>query len=382
MQILADRIIANAKEAFSVFGEVTLFEGRDLNPSMLKRADVLLIRSVTKVDATFLASTPVKFVGTATAGMDHVDVDSLEQAKITFASAPGCNANAVAEFIATSVVTFCVRENLRAESTQVAIIGHGAVGSRVEHKLVSLGFGCLLTDPFKAQENNGNDYVSLDAALGADIVTLHAPLTTDGPYPTYRLIDAPQIDRMRNCRLLINAARGGIVNEVALMARVNSDPRFHAQLDCWENEPQINRDLIAQLFRASPHVAGHSIEARQNATSMLVGALLKWCRAEPSLSKPSQQYADVDNMGLGEGGEIQDNFSALAHLLTQCCPINDINDAMLDLSRLSEGKAGAEFDRLRRQFAGRREFTAYQVPIEVSSRFAHNSLQELGFQVR
>lgn len=395
MQILADRVIANAVAAFSSFGDVSLFDGRELTPDMLEAADVLLIRSVTKVDAAFLASSPVKFVGTATAGVDHVDVKSLERANIAFASAPACNANAVAEFVATSIVIFCATKKMRAKDVQVAIVGHGAVGTRVEQKLLSLGFRCVLHDPFKSQRDGHREYASLDTALAADILTLHTPLTNDGPYPTYRLLDRPQIQRMKNCRLLINAARGGIVNENALTERMQSDPEFNVQLDCWENEPRINRELIAQTFRASPHVAGHSIEARQNATTMLVQALREWCQSEAGLSEPPRQSVTagpvVENSGsvrdIFPNGDFRskvessDDALALGYLLGQCCPVDEINEAMLNLASLSDEQAGAEFDRLRRQFASRREFSAYQLPIELSSRFAHNSLQKLGFRV-
>ena len=198
MQILADRVIANAVEAFSSFGDVSLFDGRELTPDMLEAADVLLIRSVTKVDAAFLASSPVKFVGTATAGVDHVDVKSLERANIAFASAPACNANAVAEFVATSIVIFCATKKMRAEDVRVAFVGDGAVGTRVEQNLLSLGFRCVLHDPFKSQRDGHREYASLDTALAADILTLHTTLTNDCPYSTYRLHHRHQIKRMKN----------------------------------------------------------------------------------------------------------------------------------------------------------------------------------------
>ena len=148
--------------------------------------------------------------------------------------------------------------------------------------------------------------------------------------------------------------------------------------------------LSAKTFRASPHVAGHSMEARQNATMMLVESLFRWCHAEPGRRGSARQlsellsdskYEEVYKLTFPQGDRSNASLSGLVQLLGQCCPIDEINNAMLGLARLPETEVGGEFDRLRRQFAGRREFTAYQVPIEVSSRFEDNTLAELGFRV-
>lgn len=395
MHILADKVIADAARAFAVYGEVIQFDGRHLDPALLKSADILLVRSVTRVNEQLLDGTPIKFVGTATAGTDHIEQESLKNAGVQFASAPGCNANAVAEFITTSILLFCAAENLQPEATQVAIIGHGSVGSQVEIKLQALGFRCLLNDPIKVAGKQAGtalqgDFVSLETALKADIVTLHTPLTYDGPYPTHRLIDAAKLADMDNCRLLINAARGGIVDESALSVRLNNDETFHALLDCWENEPQINRGLIEQVFRSSPHVAGHSIEARLNATGMLAESLSAWSgvkndwsAATESLSnESSNRDLDVDSIDkCGPGSRPAEILGAIAKLLDRCCPVTEISLAMQEFNAVPEDKVSAYFDGLRRQFAVRREFSFYKLPIELSHQFPHNSLSQLGFRV-
>ena len=385
MRILADKVIAEAEQAFEAYGSVELFDGRELDKRLVATADILLVRSVTRVDKALLAGTPVKFVGTATAGVDHVDQTALNSLGIRFHSAPGCNANAVAEFIATSISKFCIEHNIAPQSCSVGIIGHGQVGTRVENKLTVLGYECILNDPPKAAATQDRRYVDLETALRADIVTLHTPFTSGGDYPTEDLIDKQAISGLPNCRLLINAARGGIVDENALLRRIQDDPQFNVQIDCWQGEPEIDLELLRRSYVCSPHVAGHSMEARRNATRQLAEALTEWSGIKnPWLNNPveegspSAKIAEVVSRFERLGAE--NNGKLLADIMQQCCPVNTIDQATRGLADISPGKRIQHFDHLRRQFAGRREFSFSKLPIAVLSVVGQNTLDGLGFR--
>ena len=385
MRIFADRVIAEAERAFEAYGEVELFDGRQLDKNALMAADILLVRSVTRVDQALLDGTPVKFVGTATAGVDHVDEAGLIALGIDFHSAPGCNANAVAEFIATSVLQFCTEHNIGLASCSVAIIGHGQVGTRVESKLTALGCRCLLNDPPKAARTSDHRYVDLQTALQADIVTLHTPLIDDGDYPTKGLLDEEKIDLMSNCRLLINAARGGIVDEQALKHRLAADTGFNVQLDCWQGEPEVDLSLLEQAYLGSPHVAGHSVEARRNASRQLASALSDWCGIENAWLQESLEEASID-AGLLEAIRRFDakasvpRYELLATIMQHYCPILAVDGATRELMQVPARDRAQHFDQLRRRFASRREFSHAKLPIAVLSTVGQNILDGLGFR--
>ena len=396
MRILADRIIADATQAFKAYGEVSLFDGRELTKAQLADTDVLLVRSVTKVDEQLIKGTPVKFIGTATAGVDHVDQNALARLNIPFISAAGCNANAVAEFIATSVLKYCVEQGVVAANLSVGIIGHGEVGRRVVSKLTAMGLRCLINDPPKAANEDHIDYCDLATALSADIVTLHTPLTSGGPFATANLIGSREIERMADCRLLINAARGGIVDEQALIEKAASDEKFSYQLDCWAGEPQISTAVLSACRLASPHVAGHTIEARLNATHILATRLSNWSGIDNDWLSAAICNDENDGEQLPlevcAVSETNDALSAqmtLAKMMEYCCPVGKIDSAARHLATEPPAGRGALFDRLRRDFASRREFSFYRLPDdrqEVLARqseahLSENVLDKLGFRL-
>ena len=396
MRILADRIIAEAEQAFAAYGEVTLFDGRELTNSQLLNTDVLLVRSVTKVNEPLLAGTPIKFVGTATAGVDHVDQKALASLDIPFTSAAGCNANAVAEFIATSVLKFCVDEDLVAANLSVGVIGHGEVGRRVAAKLNALGLRCLINDPPKAIADPQPYYCDLATTLGADIVTLHAPLTMSGEFATANLIGAGELEAMENCRLFINAARGGIVDEEALITKKTLDENFSFQLDCWIDEPQISTESMTSARLASPHVAGHTIEARVNATRILATSLSHWSGIDndwishsAQRERPGGEQIPTEIFGQLEVSGDFDWQAYLAKMMEYCCPVVDIDRAARDLAGQPLAQRGVLFDKLRRDFASRREFSFYRRPDgfgewvrnQSGNDLSQNMLDTLGFQL-
>jgi erythronate-4-phosphate dehydrogenase len=225
MKIIADQNIPYVKECFSSIGDVTLTGGRDVTPELVKDADILLVRSITKVNADLLAGSSVKFVATATIGTEHIDQGYLDEHGIGFASAPGSNANSVAEYIVAALLTLGKKHRFRLEGKSIGIVGVGNVGSKVETKCRALGMDVVLNDPPLARQTGDDKYRLLDEVYGCDFITMHTPLTKDGSDPTYHLADEKFFDSMKQGAFFLNTSRGKVQDEAALKKAMAAECR-------------------------------------------------------------------------------------------------------------------------------------------------------------
>ncbi|HEX9951608.1 MAG TPA: 4-phosphoerythronate dehydrogenase, partial [Rubricoccaceae bacterium] len=278
LRIVCDANIPAAEDAFGRLGTVRLLPGHGITRAALQDADVLLVRSVTRVDASLLEGTPVRFVGTATAGVDHVDTEALARLGVAFASAPGSNATSVVEYVLASLLEVAVSDGVELPGKVLGVVGAGAVGGRLVPRARALGMEVLVCDPPRADAGHtDHDYRPLgDVLAEADIVTLHTPLTAPGesPWPTRAMIGAEALAAMRTGAVLVNAARGAIVDGDALLA---ARSRLSAiVLDCWPGEPAPAPALVAAADLATPHIAGYSAEGKLNGTVMVDAALRSW----------------------------------------------------------------------------------------------------------
>ncbi|HIB28299.1 MAG TPA: 4-phosphoerythronate dehydrogenase [Candidatus Thioglobus sp.] len=272
MKLIIDDACYAYDEIFSQFGEIVTMAGRDINAESVKDADVLIVRSRTKVNEELLKGSSVKFVGSTVAGLDHVDEDYLQANNIKFFSAQGCNSMAVAEFVIATILNLAKKHNFNYQEKTLGIIGVGNVGSRLAAKAELLGIKTLLNDPIRQNKENLPNFVDLDTALSADIVTFHTPLTFDGDYPSYKLLHEDNFHNITDQTILFNAARGGvIVEEIWEKTRT-----LENIIDCWENEPNINQNLQKTAYLASPHIAGHSVDAKFMGSFMVYKALCKF----------------------------------------------------------------------------------------------------------
>lgn len=270
MKIVADENIAYAKHFFAQFGELVLLAGRSISAADVRDADVLLVRSVTSVNRALLENSAVKFVGSCTIGTDHVDVSYLEQAGIRFAFAPGCNAQAVVEYVLAALEGLQV--DLRA--ARVGVVGCGNVGGRLLRCLHKRGVNAVGNDPFLA--NSDLPLVNLEEMMQCDVICLHTPLTKNGAHPTLHLFDKTRIEQLKTGAVLLNAGRGAVIDNAALLQRLEQRQDLHVVLDVWENEPAINGDLLAQVAIGTPHIAGYSAEGKLRGTEMVYAALCKF----------------------------------------------------------------------------------------------------------
>ncbi|MGR4992075.1 4-phosphoerythronate dehydrogenase [Vibrio rotiferianus] len=373
MKIIVDENMPYAEELFSQLGEVILKPGRTLTADDLVDVDALMIRSVTKVNAELISkANKLKFVGTATAGMDHVDQALLQEKGIFFTSAPGCNKVGVAEYVFSVMMVLAQQKGFSVFDKTVGIIGAGQVGSYLEKCLKGMGINVLINDPFKQEEGDSRSFTPLAELIeNSDIITLHTPITKDGPHPTHHLIDEKVLNGLRSDQILINAARGPVVDNQALKQRLLKNDGFTAALDVFEFEPEVDMELLPLLAFATPHVAGYGLEGKARGTTMIFNSYCEFLnnelRAHASDLLPT---APVPTMVLNRAWD-----EATLHNITQL--IYDVrkDDALF---RREISKPGS-FDLMRKNYWDRREYSAVTLMGNKTCNLA--PLAELGFQV-
>ncbi|WP_429055972.1 4-phosphoerythronate dehydrogenase [Aeromonas jandaei] len=370
MKIVVDENMPHAVELFAEFGEVVALPGRQMQANDLQDADVLLVRSVTRVNADLLATSPkLAFVGTATIGTDHIDKALLASRNIPFYSAPGCNKYSVGDYVLSALLVLAERYELDLSAMTLAVIGAGNTGECVAGKAQALGMRVLRCDPPKARNAPDADFVDYQTALGADIVSFHVPITRDGPDATYHLLDAEQIAARPAGQILINASRGEVWDNRALLARQLSDKPLRLVMDVWENEPEPLAQLVPHTEIATPHIAGYSLEGKARGTWMLYEALCHQLGREPRQDlRTLLPVADVQAVVPGRAPD-QALIKQLVHL---------IYDVRRDDARFRArlGIPGS-FDEQRKHYPERRELSSLQIQGE----FACDMLGAAGFDI-
>lgn len=274
MIIVADRDIPRVEEAFAACGEVRLLPGREIGRGQLRDCRCLLVRTVTRVDRELLAGSPVEFVGSATIGTDHVDLEYLEAAGIAFSNAAGCNAEAVSEYVISGLFALSQGLDFDPLCLRAGIVGFGNVGKRLKHKFDALGIECLLCDPpLAAAGTSPQTFTDLDKLVGeCDLISLHTPLTRGGRHPTFHLFDSSRLRALTRDCLLINTARGSVVDNDALLVLLRQRGDLRLFLDTWEHEPLVSTGLLRRTNLATPHIAGYSVEGRLRGTQAVLDA--------------------------------------------------------------------------------------------------------------
>ncbi|MBW0146556.1 4-phosphoerythronate dehydrogenase PdxB [Marinobacter arenosus] len=383
MLIVADENIPLLDSFFGDFGEIRRVSGRTMTASDVRDADVLLVRSVTRVGPELLEGSRVRFVGTATIGTDHVDRDWLEQQGIRFSAAPGCNANSVAEYV-LAVLSLHAERRALADWTRlsVGIVGVGNVGGELAHKLERLGFEVRLCDPPRAEREEGGDqeFVSLDEALQCDVITLHTPLTRDQQHATYHMLGESQLASLTSDQLLINAGRGEVIDTGALHARLAQANAPVVALDVWEREPRIDPELVDQVWLATPHIAGYSLEGKVQGTEMIYRALSGYLGLP--VRKKAGQFLPEPALSKVSFTSAADEDDAIRIALRACYdPRQDDARLRFAMGGSAEERAAA-FDRLRRDYPVRRECSSLKVQLKGTSKSLQDSFRAIGFKLK
>jgi erythronate-4-phosphate dehydrogenase len=375
MHILVDENIPQGLDVFSAYGQVRLFAGRSLRHEDVGEAEALLVRSITKVNAELLEGTPIRFVGTATIGVDHVNQEYLRKAGIGFASAPGCNARSVAEYLVAALLHLRTHRGLTLEGKTLGIVGFGHVGNQVAKVAPHLGLKVLLCDPPLEETGHPGPFVSLKELIArSDILTAHVPLTEDGPHPTLRLFNRALFETFDEPKVLVNTCRGEVIDEEGLFWALNQGKLSHLVLDVFPGEPDVNPILGRQADLITPHIAGYSVQGKLNGTGQILDAFCRHFGLEKKVV-PNMPSPPHPVMVWPKGVDVE---AGLNFCVRQCYDIlrDDIN-----LRRsLGDAEFPKIFDALRKNYAARYEFAGYRIVELPSSEInARKRLRGLGF---
>ena len=272
MQVVIDKGIPFLDGVFPSDIEVLHLSPEEITPCAVRNADALFVRTRTRINKELLQGSKVRFVATATIGFDHIDQSYCREAGIHWVSCPGCNAQAVCDYV-EEAITSSPHRLIASSPITIGIVGYGNVGKLVAQMAKNHGYRVLLSDP-----PLGIGSSLKEIAPQCDVLTFHTPLTYDGEHPTYHLCDAEILRLCKPNALIINAARGGVIDEQALLSHLiaSSPHRLISSIDCWENEPQLNRELLQRVDLASFHIAGYSIAGKMRASEMCLHAFCEF----------------------------------------------------------------------------------------------------------
>ena len=342
MKLMIDDAVWGFEEIFSDFGEIVTLPGRQIDRQSLLDCDILIVRSRTRVNKELLQGTKIKFVGSTVAGIDHIDEAYLNENNLTFASAQGCNANAVTEYVISAISNLAHDYSFDLSKKSLGIIGVGNVGSRLDLKAKKLGITTLLNDPPRQEIDGKEGFVDLNTALSADIVSFHTPLTFSGSHPTHNLLGGHNFELVTQDTIIINTARGGIIDE-DLWEKTKTKANV---IDCWEEEPNINTKLQSSAYWATPHIAGHSIDAKFMGSYMIYKELCSFTN--------SPLKNEVEHLISPAAVTIYEN--TLHETLNAIYPFIDDDLAIKDISK---------FEDYRRNYPERFEWRHFQTRFDI-----------------
>jgi erythronate-4-phosphate dehydrogenase len=387
MHILVDENIPQGREVFSAYGTVTTFHGRKLTATEVREsgADALLVRSITKVNKDLLDGSKVKFVGTATIGVDHIDQDYLRAQGIGFSAAPGCNARSVAEYFVAALLHLHVERGLFPEGFEgktLGIVGHGNVGKQVAAIAPTLGLNVLVSDPpLQDAGYPGTFYTLHELAARCDIITMHTPLTKTGAHPTLRMADRAFYAALKKPIVLMNMGRGEAMDEGALIEAVDTGKVRHLVLDVFPGEPNVNPELGKRADLISPHIAGYSIQGKLNGTTQIHDAFCKHFglskKSAVAYPLPVAPIIPFHHVPEPARGSVETD-------LKQCVRhVYDITRDDADLRAfLGMDDFSTSFDLLRKRYPVRQEFAGFTVTgIPAENKLLTEKLSRLGFSV-
>lgn len=364
MKIVADENILALDGWFGKKVELVLVPGRDIQAEHVRDADALLVRSITRVDKHLLQGSRVRFVGTATSGTDHLDLDWLGQQGIAVADAAGANATAVVEYVLAALASLVRHEDFALWQSRVAVIGAGHVGGALIRRLQNLGIMCVACDPLQKIVPDV-EYVDLEQALSADVVCLHTPLTGEGEHATWHMLNRERLALLRPDAVFINAGRGEVIDTGALLEHLQRVPEQKVILDVWENEPSPAIELMQRVTIGTPHIAGYSVEAKLAASRYVLESLCRhFDKKIPAMLPPTnlpltvhdERYtAEPRFMAAGKRDE-----QVFADIVLETFSPASVSQRFSKLYQKAAAEQGGAhvFDKLRRELAMRREFSA------------------------
>jgi erythronate-4-phosphate dehydrogenase len=384
---VVDDVIPHTPALRALMGDVTTLAGRDITASAIADADILLVRSITPVNEQLLVESRVQFVGTATAGVDHFDIEAIERLGIAWSAAPGSNAVSVVEYVLCALATSGWLERVLAGSP-IGLVGLGQVGERLARRLISLGCQVLAYDPLRRDWPVDIWRAELDDLLRQPVISLHANLHEEGAHASRGMLDIDRAEQMvialserAEGGLLINAGRGDLMTIEALSRLV--DTPWTVILDTWPGEPALSSDLLSRCDWVSPHIAGHSMQARENGSDLLAESIASWAGVvAPAFSEQQVKEQAIGDPGIlsAEQGAVDDDAGSWMREFLMQQSILPREDARLRAA----GRAGltsVEFDHLRKTYRQPAEWTGETVTLSDCDSGFWVAAERLGLKV-
>jgi erythronate-4-phosphate dehydrogenase len=373
MKIVADDKIPFLKGVLEPLADIVYVNGKSINREVVKNADAVLVRTRTKCNESLLKNTNVKFVGTATIGFDHIDTKWCESNGIVWANAPGCNSGSVNQYIASTLFNLSEKLGFSLAHRAIGVVGVGNVGRKVVHTAEMLGMAVYLCDPPRVREEGACGYISLNGILReCDIITFHVPLNFHGEDKTFHLINDSFISHVNKSTVIINTSRGEIADSNAIKRAYNRGQLAGFALDVWENEPDVDPELLNLALQGTPHIAGYSADGKATGTAMILRELSRhfdlgfedWTAAD--IPVPEYPLIAIDCTGLSNEEVIK---RAVMHTY----------DVRHDDKRLRNDLAG--FENQRGDYPVRREFGAYELVLRNAGKDLRRICRKLGFKL-
>lgn len=374
MRIIIDDKIPYIRGAFEPFAEVVYLPGSKTTPDVVKDADAIITRTRTKCNREMLEGSKVKFIATATIGYDHIDTNYCKQAGIKWSNAPGCNAESVNQYIASALFSYSMKKRLDLKEKTIGIVGVGHVGSKVARLCETIGMKVLLNDAPRERTEGPEKFVSLEKIQQeADIITFHVPLNLTGEDATYHMANEKFIQNLKKKPLLINSCRGEVFDTESIKNALKTANVSGFIADCWENEPDIDLELLELADYRTPHIAGYSKDGKANGTKMSVQAISRFFNLgidnwEPeNVELPEKTTIEID-------GNQRREYSILAEAVLSTYDIENDDEALRENPQL--------FEKLRGDYPVRREFGTYTILAKNIKNETMEKLMKMGFSIK
>lgn len=352
-KIVVDKDIPYIKGVFEPFATVVYEKGININNDIVKDADALVIRTRTKCNKNLLDNSGVKFIGTATIGTDHIDIDYCNTNDIYFTNAIGCNSGSVYQYVTRALFYLSLKFNFNLRDKVIGIVGVGNIGKKIEAFCKILGITCLCCDPPRERNEVETGFVSLETIQKkADIITLHTPLIKEGEDKTFHLINSQFLSGLTKEAIVINTSRGEVVDTECILKSTITRGVSAVVLDVWENEPLINKELLNKTIIATPHIAGYSADGKAKGTEMIVRELAHFFGLPLTNWEPKELLSvqNQEEIKLNNGDDL---FSKLNAAISHTYNIELESNA---LKRNPD-----RFEQFRAEYAVRREFSYYKI---------------------
>ena len=373
MKFIIDDKIPYIKGALEPFGEVVYLPGSKTTPNVVKDADAIVTRTRTICNAQLLAGSTVKFIATATIGYDHIDTEYCKQAGIEWTNAPGCNSKSVEQYVLSALFVLAEKNGFGLKGKTIGIVGVGQVGSKIARVCELLGMNVLLNDPPRERAEGPEKFVSLQRIMSkADIITLHVPLNMYGEDATFHLADTLFFSSLERQPIIINSCRGEVMDTFAAETAVQRGQISGLVVDCWEREPNIDRNLLELVDIATPHIAGYSKDGKANGTTMSIQAISRFF----GLGVDDWQPEGVDlpeQTTIHLNGENKSEEEVIKEAVLFTYDIREDDQKLRSNPEI--------FEQLRGDYPVRREYPVFTIQAENIQNETLEKLKKMGFQI-